>query len=284
MEERLVVFNADDLGVSAGTNTGIRAAHEAGLVREASMCVTGIAAEEGAAIAREADLGVGLHLSFTLGKALTGRLRGLTDENGQFQPLQQVLRSCALGRPNPEEVAREVRAQLRRLRELGVTASHLNGHHHVHVFPTVWKPVQEVVREERIPYVRMPSESARTGRFLSPRRWVTSWFTRAARRGKSSVAWPPSLPFVGLDVFDRDDYRTRFLATARRLRAPATEWMVHPREDDADFARLDHHPPGGFANSQSELHALTNPEVVAEIRALGIRPARYSELGEAQAG
>ena len=62
MAERLVVFNADDLGMSAAANAGIQRAADAGLVREASLCVTGEAVEEGVRTARAlaGRLGVGL--------------------------------------------------------------------------------------------------------------------------------------------------------------------------------------------------------------------------------
>lgn len=279
MAERRVVFNADDLGVSAGPNAGIRAAAAAGLVKETSLCVTGVAAEEGARVARETGLGVGLHLSFTLGRALTGPVRGLTDAAGEFLPLREVLRNCFLRRVERDRVVEEISAQLARLRDLGHEPTHLNGHHHVHTFPVVRHVVPGVLQNEQIPYVRLPLESLRTGSWLSPRRTLLRRMARNLRRLlRRAGARARSLPFVGIDLLDRADYRDAFLRTARRLRAPDAEWMVHPRTPDADFARLDRHEGHAHGNADAELAALSDAGFVEAVRAHGIRPIRYSEL------
>src|SRR5438093_964723 len=113
---RRVVFVADDLGISPGVNDGIAAAARAGLVREASLCVNGSAVEDGVRIARELGIGVGLHLCLTLGRALSGPIRGLTDAEGNFGGLGRALLRCAFRAVDRGEVAREVEAQLERLR------------------------------------------------------------------------------------------------------------------------------------------------------------------------
>src|SRR3954463_5895104 len=62
---KLLVVNADDLGLSPGVNRGIFEAHERGVVTSASLMVRWPAAEEGAEYAKaHAALGVGLHLDF----------------------------------------------------------------------------------------------------------------------------------------------------------------------------------------------------------------------------
>ena len=59
---RKLIVNADDFGASSGINRGIREAHVNGVVTSASLMVTGQAAEEAAAIAKQhGDLSVGLH-------------------------------------------------------------------------------------------------------------------------------------------------------------------------------------------------------------------------------
>ncbi len=286
MAERLVIFNADDLGISPGTNDGIQAAVEAGLVREASLCVTGIAAEAGAAMAARLGerLRVGLHLSLTLGAARTGAIRGLTDTAGSFAPLPHVLRSCLARRVDGAAVEAEIRAQLAALRALGIEPTHLNGHHHVHTFPVVRDALLRVLKDDPISYIRLPNESARTAPRLAPRRLLLGHFARRLGRSLRRLRQPPrSLPMVGLALLDEPDYRTRFLRTAGTLRC-ATEWMLHPRAADADFARLDHHTAGAYTHHQEELATLADPAFVEQVRGLGIRPGRYSELDGAQAG
>jgi hypothetical protein len=63
--EKLLVVNADDLGMSEGVNRGIIEAHERGIVTSASLMVRWGAVREAAAYAKEHPrLGVGLHLDF----------------------------------------------------------------------------------------------------------------------------------------------------------------------------------------------------------------------------
>src|SRR5215211_263293 len=62
---RMLVVNADDLGMSAGVNRGIFEAHERGIVTSASLMVRWPGVREAAAYAKaHPRLGVGLHLDF----------------------------------------------------------------------------------------------------------------------------------------------------------------------------------------------------------------------------
>lgn len=62
-ENRFLIVNADDLGMSTAVNDGIFAAHEGGIVTSASLMVARPAAEEAAeALVRFPELAVGLHL------------------------------------------------------------------------------------------------------------------------------------------------------------------------------------------------------------------------------
>src|ERR671939_232224 len=60
--ERILIFNADDFGASAGVNRGIVECHARGVVTSTSLMVTGRAAREAAAMSRDHPaLAVGLH-------------------------------------------------------------------------------------------------------------------------------------------------------------------------------------------------------------------------------
>ena len=277
--QRRIVFCADDLGISPGTNAGIRAAVEAGLVREASFCVTGVAAEDGADIARQmqAGLSVGLHLTFTLGRALTGPLRGLTDDQGNFLPLSTVLRNCVFKKPEPEEVEGEIEAQLARMSELGMRPSHLNGHNHVHCFPVIREPVIRTMARWRIRWTRLPNEQAGVVGRLSPRRILLARFAKAFRT-PGSEAPPMHLPFVGLSMQDRSDYRRLFLETLDTLPDGDYEWMVHPRKEDGIFERLDNLQGRRGSQSRIELEALTDRDFVSSILDRGARPMSFGDL------
>ncbi len=268
---RGVVFVADDLGITAGQNRGIARAARTGLVRETSLCVTGGAVADGVRTARELGLGIGLHLSLTLGHSLTGPIRGITDTAGRFRPLRAVLLACALRRVDATGIGREVAAQLTRLRELGVEPTHLNGHQHVHVFPVVREVVFAAAAAHGLRWTRMPSEPAHCGGRWQPTRLLLARLaaTAAPTARRHGCQW---LPFVGLATEARPDFGRRAERIARGLTAAATEWMVHPREPDPALLELD--PEGHRRASAAELATLADPASAAR---LGVQPLAFAD-------
>jgi predicted glycoside hydrolase/deacetylase ChbG (UPF0249 family) len=103
---RLLVVNADDLGLSPGVNQGILEAHASGIVTSASLMVNRPGAEPAAALlGAHPALSVGLHF----------------EEDG-IHDLDE-----------PVQVAELFAAQLERFRDLtGGDPTHVDSHHHVH--------------------------------------------------------------------------------------------------------------------------------------------------------
>jgi predicted glycoside hydrolase/deacetylase ChbG (UPF0249 family) len=118
-EERFLVVNADDLGLSAAVNDGVFAAHAGGVVTSASLMVRQGAAPAAAERAGEhPELAIGLHLD----------LGEWNYEEGEWT---LAYSHCDGG--DPEAVAVECRAQLQRFRALlGRDPTHLDSHQHVH--------------------------------------------------------------------------------------------------------------------------------------------------------
>jgi predicted glycoside hydrolase/deacetylase ChbG (UPF0249 family) len=119
MTARRLIVNADDLGLSAGVDRGIAAAHEHGIVTSASLMVRGPHATEAAAYARDHPaLSVGLHVDL-------GEWRHTGD--GWVAAYEVVPPTDAVA------VAEEVAAQLERFVALmGREPTHLDSHQHVH--------------------------------------------------------------------------------------------------------------------------------------------------------
>jgi len=118
-EQRFLVVNADDLGLSDAVNDGIFAAHEEGIVTSASLMVRQGAAPSAAE--RAADhphLAVGLHID----------LGEWSYADGEWTVAYS---HCDLD--DAADVERECRAQLERFRALlGRDPTHLDSHQHVH--------------------------------------------------------------------------------------------------------------------------------------------------------
>lgn len=267
-----VVFVADDLGVAPGVDAGIAAAAAAGVVREASLCVTGGDVEAGLRTARELGLGVGLHLSLTLGRALTGPIRGVTDGGGAFLPLRRVLLACLRSAVDRDGIAREIAAQLQRLADLGVPTTHANGHHHVHVFPVVRDVAFAAFARAGVRWTRLPAEPAGHGARFAPARLLLAHFARAAapRASAHGLRW---LPFTGLATEGRADFAARATRVAARLGPGPSEWMVHPRRPDDLLRRLD--PAACTRPSAEELAWLSDG---AAVRGHGLVPVAFADV------
>jgi chitin disaccharide deacetylase len=277
MATRRVVFVADDLGISPGVNAGIAAAARAGIVREASLCVTGHAVVEGVQIARELGIGIGLHLSLTLGKALTGPIRGLTDVDGNFGRLGPALLRTHLHRVDRVALAREVTAQVERLHELGIAPTHANGHHHSHCWPIVRDLAAAAFARAGVQWSRLPAEHGGAEARLRPLPLVLGFLAARSRRALRSAGLR-ALPFVGSTLETRLDHAPRFLRALERLPAGATEWMVHPRQPDAVFAALDQSGTALDAAARAELATLLSPTTFEALDQLGIASCRFADL------
>jgi chitin disaccharide deacetylase len=110
---RTLIVNADDFGLSSGTNTGIVRAYEHGVVTSASLMVYGEAAPAAASYARaDARLSVGLHVDL-----------------GEWRYRDGAWVTHYERTPADEEIPR----QLDRFRALvGRDPTHLDSHQHVH--------------------------------------------------------------------------------------------------------------------------------------------------------
>ena len=116
---RHLIVNADDFGLSAGTNAGIVEAHARGIVTSTSLMVRQAAACEAAEYARKNPaLGFGLHVD----------LGEWTMRDGEWVQTYEVV-----PQDDAEAVAREVRRQLDEFRRLmRREPTHLDSHQHMH--------------------------------------------------------------------------------------------------------------------------------------------------------
>ena len=153
---RLIV-NADDFGLTPGVDRGIAAAVAAGTVTSVSVMAN---LAEPAAVARLAALrpgvSLGAHLNLTTGRPLTpaGDLPSLVDGEGNFHSLAVLTRRSLVRRTRRAEVARELGAQIARLRDIGVAIDHLDSHEHVHLLPGVLGEVIRLAHRFGVPRMR----------------------------------------------------------------------------------------------------------------------------------
>lgn len=127
MGSRQLIVTADDLGYAHGTNEAVLAGLAAGGITSASLMVPAPWARDAAVRAGSADVGV--HLTLTCPKpsyrfAPITQSPSLLGGDGGFPTDADDL----LEHADPEEVARECRAQVERATMWGISVSHLSVH------------------------------------------------------------------------------------------------------------------------------------------------------------
>jgi predicted glycoside hydrolase/deacetylase ChbG (UPF0249 family) len=277
---RLLVVNADDMGLTPGVCRAVRRAHSDGVVTSTSVLAVGTAFEEAATTVRDAgSLALGAHLAI-VGEdrpLLSAReVPTLVDRDGRF-PLsyRTVVARGAAGRIDADDVAREFRAQLERVRGIGVPVTHLDTHQHTHLWPGVAAVVVDLAREAGIRCVRLPG-SRRSGPLGAGVRLLAGRLRR--RLGRAGLA--TTAGYAGLDEAGSLDGE-RFAGALRQLAAagaPTAEINTHPGEaGDPALARFE----WGYRWAD-ELAMLTAPSTRALVEHLGWRLGTFADVAGAR--
>ncbi len=275
---RLLIVNADDYGLTASVSRGILRAHREGIVTSTSVLALASGfADSGPWLRDEARLGVGVHLA-TVGEdppLLSAReVPSLVDRHGRLPSTWKVfLARATAGRIDAADLAREFRAQLEAVQQLGVTVSHLDSHQHLHLWPLVREVVLDLAVEAGIGAVRVPRSTT-----PFPGAGVNLLAAALARRATSrGLSFPTRA--AGVDEAGRMD-GDRIESALARLSASgagAVELSAHPGEaDDPDRARYDWDYRWG-----EELAALTSPTARAAVTRHGFVLGTYGDLAPA---
>ena len=260
-------MTGDDFGLSRAVNRGIVEAHDGGVLTRASLMITGDAAAEAVALARtRPSLSVGLHLVVVDGRATLPpwEISAIVDSAGRFRasPLAAGLRYQFSGAAR-RDIGREIRAQLERFRDTGLSLSHVDGHHHMHLHPVVLGTLVALSREFEIPAIRLPSEElalalALDGRGAAGKVFWSAIFLGLRRHGEKRLAEAGvgfSERVYGLLETGRisEEY---LLGLIPRIRADRVELYCHPA------LALPGDPADGRPDSgQRELDALVSERV-----------------------
>ena len=286
---RNLIVNADDLGWSEGVNRGILEAHRNGIVTSTSLLANGAAFASAVELARSAPgLGVGVHLNLSNGAATAGAsaVPSLVNERGEFADgpegllLKMARRGLAVA-----EVEREWEAQIRRVRDAGISPTHLDGHKHVHMLPGLFEVALRLAKRHGIGAIRVSHEASRLRAALSN-----------GGAARASVVLKQGVQARGLKLLARDarrqaeragistsDYlcgiaqtgeltKEGVLRLLKSLPEGTTELICHPGYVDAELrssaTRLQE-------SREKEVAIFTDPEVRNLVAAQGIRLIDY---------
>ena len=279
-----VILNADDFGASHSVNQAIMYAHRQGVLTSASLMVTGNAMDEAVSLAREAPaLAVGLHVVVAGGRAALppDQVPHIADHDGIFpaEPWRAGLR-YAFSPAARAELASELEAQFERFAATGLRLSHVDGHMHMHVHPTVLRLLLPLATKYGAHGLRLPRDDF----------WISYRFSRQRAGLKAlwaivfsllSRQYVRSLDGHGLKVTHRvyglmqtgemrEDY---VLSVLRRLQAPTAEIYFHPS------TRAEN---GAHGPNPADLQTLLSPAVRSILHERGLYPTTYPALSGGQ--
>ena len=161
MSKQLIV-NADDFGRHILINRAVERGVAQGLIRSATVMVTGAAFEEAVALARRTPaLGLGIHFTLVNAKPVppASDIPSLVDPaTGELYPDHGAfMKRFLTGKIRLQDVQRECTAQLDRFLDTGLVPTHADSHQHMHVLPGIIDIILDLCLDHGIPAVRIPA-------------------------------------------------------------------------------------------------------------------------------
>jgi len=284
--KRLIV-NADDFGLSRGITDAVVLAHRYGYLTSASLMVNMPASEYAVErLTKLPRLSVGVHLNLCAGRPIlpASNVQTLVGADGNFHPPTVMIRKLWLRQVSPSEIEMEFRAQICWAKDRGVTPTHADSHHHMHIYPAAIGPFTRAVLAEGIYCTRAPRSIA-----VPPIQELGGPHAGSLFRRVAVQAYRTLLQHVWLRDFEMPDSRVCFRSRDRAdFVALGEGWKLA-------FANL---PPGtfelvchpglferGFSESdriheqrEEELHWLTDREWRDALDRSGVRLITYRDL------
>jgi hopanoid biosynthesis associated protein HpnK len=157
-----LIITSDDFGLSKGVNAAVEKGWQDGILTCASIMAGGAAFDDAVAIARRnPGLQVGLHLTLVQGHSVLplSQLPGLVNEAGCFSdnPVKAGMHyffDKSLYKP----ILREIEAQIQKVVDAGIALSHVDGHLNIHLHPTVFGFLTELMPRFGITSFRLSRE------------------------------------------------------------------------------------------------------------------------------
>ena len=247
---KLLIIHADDLGFAHSADAASFDALDKGAITSASIMMPTPWVTEVAAYAKaHPDADLGLHLTLTSewqtfrwdGLAPTDKVPSLYDADGTLPNDEAIVAK----RAKPEEVERELRAQVERALALGIKPTHLDSHMgSLFTTPALFNVYTKVAHEYHLPFLAVRSGPLGAGDF---------------------VLTPKDVPLdavviAGGDV-PRDKWKEFYLNAINNLKPGITELIVHLGHDDAELQAVTvNHEPYGSAWRQRDYEVVNSPE------------------------
>lgn len=156
--EKKIIINADDLGFSLGVNQAILKANTDGYLTHASLMANTEYFEDAIQLLPKfKDLKIGVHVTLTCGKAIFKE--NVLAKNGKLDWTFVKLLFLKKTPKVLKSLEEEIEHQILKIKESGIKISHIDGHEHVHIIPSINKIVRKLAEKHKIERVREINEN-----------------------------------------------------------------------------------------------------------------------------
>lgn len=285
-----LVVNADDFGITEGTNRAIIDAHKKGIITSTSLLANGQSFDHAVGLALDnPTLGVGVHLTLSEGRPVDDLARmGVFVEGvaaGEF-PLGNTpyVRALLLNKLPRKYIMREFKSQILKITHTGIKPTHLDGHKYIHLLPGIAAIALEVAQVYNIPFVRLPRPAEPLNVLLTNPLRVPGMLALSAM---SALALPLAqraarritnryLGFADTGKLTLDNLR-RLL---RKPHAGITEVVCHPAYRSAQLQTLlsKGYTWIGEYQFEDETTAVSSPDLRRELEAAGWKLVHFGQV------
>ena len=150
-----LIINADDFGMNKEVNDGIKLGIKRGVVTSVSVMANMLYFEDAIQFLKKYPrVSVGLHFNITEGKPLIRHADSLTGKDNNFFFWTQLINKLVLKQVEAKIIEKELAAQFKKLAASGLPITHLDSHHHIHLYPPLFRRVSEFAYRKKIAFVR----------------------------------------------------------------------------------------------------------------------------------
>ena len=228
-----IIINADDFGLSSDKNESIIYCHQNGCVTSASLMAYGKAFDEAVDLAKKnPDLGIGVHL------ALDGPFNNLYQNSALFRNRKEfynkeyVIENLKKFKFKTNDLIEEYCNQIEKVLDRNIKISHLDHHHHLHLYFQALKAVIYVARKYNIKYIRSQRIIMHYNRQISNKLY-RNIHQLYLKLNHNVVNGYFDLVYKKFDKYDKEKERLRKLLS---LNIKKIEIVTHPDSND-DFER-----------------------------------------------
>ena len=269
-DAKLLIIHADDLGFAHSADAASFDALNSGAITSASIMMPTPWVTEVAAYAKaHPDADLGLHLTLTSewetyrwdGLAPTDKVPSLYDPDGTLPNDEGIVAK----RAKPEEVERELRAQVDRALALGIRPTHLDSHMgSLFTTPALFNVYTKVAHDYHLPFLAVAGAGFGGGNFVLTPKDV-----------------PLDAVVIAGDNVPRDKWKEFYLNTINNLKPGITELIVHLGHDDAELQAVTvNHEPYGSAWRQRDFEVVNSPEFKKALRDNHVILVKWRDLAK----